>query len=730
MRRPGGLLAASPLRLSLLALVVASSGLVGLRADASPVADAAQTVARRYGVVPFRETSTGGSAHPKANAPVRSTAATPHLSYYAGPVVAKAEVHPVLYGTGAYVPQSLPGAAAPNVKTFLDNFVTSTAYTWLSEYDTNIPTQAKPLGTPGTNQHIVAGAAVAQVTIAPASPGAGACAALGVSPPPPEPCITDLDLQGQLAAAINGGTLPHPTVDAAGNVTAIYPVFTPSGLTVCIDRDTCSLRAGGFCAYHGAFDLNGVPVVYTVQPDLTVAVVASQPCGAGNGFQVTTAVLSHELVETVTDPLGPVAALGQPPMGWYDWVTTGLGEITDICQDVDGTFLGADGATYTVQGQWSNASLACIIDKAQPPLTPPAPGPGPGAALDTSNPVSRVLDTRKTAPVGPQGAVAIHTTSPGASAVVLNVAAVGATVETYITAWPCDQARPTASNLNVVAGDTVANLVTVQVAANGDVCAYNNAGRVDLVVDEMASYREVAGAVATGRFVGQVPTRALDTRTTNTPFGVSEERQLDLKPFGVPDNALAVVVTITAPDSRGAGYWAVWPSGAWPGTSSLNLSARNQTRANQSILSLDRGTIKMRSQIGGHLVVDVAGWFTGSGGAIATTGLFHPVAPSRRVDTRGGGVKQTGLNLVVGSSGDIPADASALALNVTVTQPVAAGFAVVYPDGAAQPTASNLNFSPGATVPGHVIAGLGAGAFHVRTNVPSYFVIDIFGWYS
>ncbi|HWL41294.1 MAG TPA: hypothetical protein VNQ73_00020, partial [Ilumatobacter sp.] len=46
-----------------------------------------------------------------------------------------------------------------------------------------------------------------------------------------------------------------------------------------------------------------------------------------------------------------------------------------------------------------------------------------------------------------------------AAAVVLNVTAVGPAGPGYVTAFPCDQQRPLASNLNYAPGDVVANLV-------------------------------------------------------------------------------------------------------------------------------------------------------------------------------------------------------------------------------------------------------------------------------
>ena len=71
----------------------------------------------------------------------------------------------------------------------------------------------------------------------------------------------------------------------------------------------------------------------------------------------------------------------------------------------------------------------------------------------------------------------------GVGAVVLNVTAVGPSGAGYLTVWPTGAARPLASNLNTVAGQTVANLVIAKVGANGQVNIYNGGGATDLVVD-------------------------------------------------------------------------------------------------------------------------------------------------------------------------------------------------------------------------------------------------------
>lgn len=76
----------------------------------------------------------------------------------------------------------------------------------------------------------------------------------------------------------------------------------------------------------------------------------------------------------------------------------------------------------------------------------------------------------------------------GVGSVVLNVTAVDPTAASYLTAWPTGFTQPTASNLNVVPGDAVANLVVVPIGADGTVSLYNDAGTTHLVVDVLGFF--------------------------------------------------------------------------------------------------------------------------------------------------------------------------------------------------------------------------------------------------
>lgn len=119
----------------------------------------------------------------------------------------------------------------------------------------------------------------------------------------------------------------------------------------------------------------------------------------------------------------------------------------------------------------------------------------------------------------------------------------------------------------------------------------------------------------------------------------------------------------------------------------------------------------------------------------AGAGSFVGVSPSRLLDTRdGGGCVGAGSTraLTVAGVGGVAADASAVVLNVTVTEPTVAGYLTVFPSGQAVPMASNLNFVAGQTVPNAVTVKVGAGGKVgiLNSGGCSHVVVDVVGYYT
>ena len=282
---------------------------------------------------------------------------------------------------------------------------------------------------------------------------------------------------------------------------------------------------------------------------------------------------------------------------------------------------------------------------------------------------ARLLDTRLGigAPVGAVGAgsvTVLHVAgrggvpSTGVGAVVLNVTVTEPTASSYITVFPTGAVRPTAANLNMVAGQTVPNLVIAKVGDGGAVSLFNYAGSTHLVADVAGWFPEGSG------FEPLVPARVLDTREgIGAPVGAVGAGSVTslsvLGVGGVPSSGVgAVVLNVTVTEPTASSYITVFPHGAErPTAANLNMVV-GQTVPNLVIAKVgDDGIVDLYNYAGStHLVADVAGWFP-DGGAGATT-----IQPKAGTVLAGGGdvvsavpSELGGGTVVLSASADVPA---------------------------------------------------------------------------
>jgi LPXTG-site transpeptidase (sortase) family protein len=359
----------------------------------------------------------------------------------------------------------------------------------------------------------------------------------------------------------------------------------------------------------------------------------------------------------------------------------------------------------------------------------------------------RVLDTRETTKPVAGSPVPVLITGlagvpSGATAVVLNVTAIDANGEGYVTVYPWGDTLPNTSNVNIKrSGQMVANLVTVRLGVEGKVGLYSSIS-ANLLVD-VFGYYSASGATAAGRFVAQTPKRLLDTRGQATAREGGVVRLA--MPAGIPANTEGLVLNVTAVNSRlrtdGYGYWTAYPAGEDRGTTSnINISAPGQTIANQVIVKPSALGVDFYSYAGGDLLVDLMGYYTGTGSAVSEDGLFVPVSPTRLLDTRST-PNPLGENVAlhhdwtveVGTAGKagIPnSGAMAVALNVTMTRALGEGYITVYPAGRSRPDSSNLNADlAGTTAPNHVQLATGSRGVSFYSYGGTDLIVDIFGWF-
>jgi len=292
----------------------------------------------------------------------------------------------------------------------------------------------------------------------------------------------------------------------------------------------------------------------------------------------------------------------------------------------------------------------------------------------------------------------------------------------WLSAGP--SATSAASNLNFTPGQTVANAAVSAVGAGGTLTFLSSAS-THLVADVQG----VFGPSGAG-YEPRSPVRALDTRDGSGRLEAGGVRAVSLAGL-IPPGSVAVALNLTVVSPDQGGYATVFACGnPLPGTSTVNFEA-GQVVANFAASALGQSDgICIFSSAATDLVVDVQGSFRGNAGL-----RLLASAPVRVLDTRDGtggwlGRLEADQEIDLGASiPGLPADARALALNVTVTEPASDGWLSVSPCAAPpSPLTSNVNFTAGATVPNLVFATLdGAQRTCVRASSRLHLVVDAFG---
>ncbi|WP_042403345.1 S53 family peptidase [Streptacidiphilus carbonis] len=372
-------------------------------------------------------------------------------------------------------------------------------------------------------------------------------------------------------------------------------------------------------------------------------------------------------------------------------------------------------------------------------LTAPATGSGTYHAVTPT----RLLDTRTGSIVPADGMTGVQIEgnagipATGVTSVVLNVTVTGTTGPGYLTAWGDGTTRPKTSNLNWVKGQTIANLVTVPVAADGAVDFFV-AGSTQVIADVQGYYTNDTSGLTLST---QTPTRILDTRSavgvsTSTPV---TNGTISLKVDGlngVPATAKAVVLNLTAVHTGSAGYLAAYPEGsAVPTVSNVNWSAANTVIAGLAIVPVGAdGNVSIKVAGTGDVLADVFGYFSADAGGSSFTGT----TPTRLLDTRAMvGVGTTtplaggnSVALQVTGRAGVPTGIKAVVLNVTVVGGATGGYLTAWADGSARPGSSNLNWSNSNPIPNQVIVPVGAdGKVDLYVNATTHVIADVFGYY-
>ncbi len=326
-----------------------------------------------------------------------------------------------------------------------------------------------------------------------------------------------------------------------------------------------------------------------------------------------------------------------------------------------------------------------------------------------------------------------------AQAVAVNVTLTENEGPTFVTAYNCDVARPTTSNVNSfeITGGT-SNLALVGISAAGTICLYTLSAS-HLVVD-------IGGYVPSTSGVTPVtPERIMETREefgqagyTGTQPTAGSTIVLNVGASAqVEDGAKAVFVNITSTGSTAPGFVTVWDcAGPRPTASTLNYEP-GAVIPNLAVAELSAtGTICLYTLSATDLIVDLMG-------VIPADSMYMPAGPQRIFETREefGQVGYTGTQPRDGQvlevqvtgvgSANVPAGTTAAFLNITTTNESEVGFITVWPCGIQQPTASNGNYRGLNKSTAHLVAAkIGDnGKVCIFLKNPADIVVDLVGYF-
>jgi len=177
-------------------------------------------------------------------------------------------------------------------------------------------------------------------------------------------------------------------------------------------------------------------------------------------------------------------------------------------------------------------------------------------------------------------------------------------------------------------------------------------------------------------------------------------------------------------------YVTAWPDGGdRPITSNLNLTP-GRNIPNAVTVELRPGQkIDLYNNVGSvDLIADLEGYYSPS----ATAGLSAQ-SPTRVLDTRNGiGAIGDNATYTLDLSGSVPANATAVVLNLTGTNASTGTVVTAWPHGAPRPNTSSLNLTPGVNTPNGVTVQLGSGGkidlYNAHGSVD--LIADLAGYYA
>jgi hypothetical protein len=224
-------------------------------------------------------------------------------------------------------------------------------------------------------------------------------------------CLTDAQLQGELAAMVNqSGMLGH----TKSGYSPLVTVLVPAGVEVCLDSGGKLCSANGnstaqFCSYHSQLNVGGTEVPYVVQPWTSLTNCDDPDIDAiPNNVDVVT--LAKDIGMRLVSPLSQaqLGAVTNPALnGWFaldgsEMNDNGCLPEGDAGNKLDSALVGSSSQNpYMLQREFNNAgviesdpdALRCMPSVLLSPqfVVPSAVKPGDVVEFDGSTTISTLI---------------------------------------------------------------------------------------------------------------------------------------------------------------------------------------------------------------------------------------------------------------------------------------------------------------------------------------------------
>lgn len=303
-----------------------------------------------------------------------------------------------------------------------------------------------------------------------------------------------------------------------------------------------------------------------------------------------------------------------------------------------------------------------------------------------------------------------------------------------VTAWVTDSAGTRVAGADV--GDWFGSLMIMVPPDTSYAKVWVNDGTTDYSLDRVerdcnANFTTVSTPDYGPGLVPMSPVRVHDTRESGDRLRAGGTLAVQIAGAeGVPADATAAMVNITAVGPSGDGHLTAYPCDRPRPTASMANYVSGETRAGASLIQLDGGgKLCVYSHAAADVVIDVQGSISGSQNPV-------PIVPTRVLDTRTGGGQVDGKRtLTFGdySQLQLPFDpggygeeVAGLFINLTTVGADEPGYVTVYPAADRLPTTtSRLNFVAGRAQSNMVFATLDSAGIVINTTTTTDVIVDV-----